>query len=198
MSQKWVQGKLFPVKKICGKCGVEKPLDKFHFECKRNNTRRSRCSDCSNTQNRKWRSDNRENEIQRCRKYREDNREKDREYHRRWSAANRDKRNAIGAKYKAAKIHRTPKWLTKEQCKQMEDMYIKAHWLTKQTGVKYHVDHIIPLQGDNVSGLHVPWNLQVITAAENCGKGIKFDGMNIPCLGISIPINSKKVKVMQC
>ena len=197
MSQKWVQGKLFSVKKTCTKCGVEKPLDKFHFRCKRDNIRHAKCSDCVRESNRKWRSDNREKEVERHRKWRSENREKSRECHRKWYAANKEKSNALGAKYAAAKIHRTPKWLTKEHYKQMEDMYIKAHWLPEQTGVKYNVDHIIPLQGDNVSGLHVPWNLQVITAAENFSKGNKFDGMNIPCLGISIPINSKKVKVMQ-
>ena len=197
MSQKWVQGKLFLVKKICTKCGVEKPLDKFYFRCKRGNARRSRCSDCMNAQDRKYHADNREKQLERYRKWRSENREKDRESTRKWGEANKDKRNAREAKRRAAKLQRTPKWLTKEHYKQMADMYTKAQWLTEQTGVKYNVDHIIPLQGDNVSGLHVPWNLQVITAAENFSKGSKFDGMNIPCLGISIPINSKKVKVMQ-
>ena len=162
MSQKWVQGKLFPVKKICGKCGVEKPLDKFHFKVKRDNTRERQCPECRNAKNRK---------------YREDNREKARGSVRKWKLANRDKDNAHSAKRRAAKLQRTPKWLTKEHYKQMEDMYTKAYRLTEQTGVKYQVDHIIPLRGKNVSGLHVPWNLQVITAAENFSKNNKFEVM---------------------
>jgi len=74
------------------------------------------------------------------------------------------------------KKHRsaTPKWLTAEQKRQMRQVYIDAMTVTRITGVPYVVDHIIPLNGENVSGLHVPWNLQVMTREENLKKSNKL------------------------
>jgi hypothetical protein len=80
------------------------------------------------------------------------------------------KRNASNALRRAAKLHATPPWLTKEHKKQIKDRYLEAAKRTQETGIKHHVDHILPLQGETVSGLHVPWNLQILTAAENISK----------------------------
>ncbi len=57
--------------------------------------------------------------------------------------------------------------------KEIENIYKKAKDLTKQTGISYQVDHFYPLNGENSSGLHVPWNLQIITAEENLKKNNK-------------------------
>lgn len=105
------------------------------------------------------------------------------EYRRRgrdYKKQNMGKVCALNTKRYAGKIKRTPKWLTKEDLRQMELMYIEASRLSKETGVSYQVDHIIPLQGKSVSGLHVPSNLQILRADENIRKGNKFTPGEIP------------------
>lgn len=82
---------------------------------------------------------------------------------------------AYAAKRKAIKIQATPCWLTKEDFEAIEKFYEEAYNLKMLTGEEHHVDHIVPLQGKNVCGLHVPWNLQVLTARENIAKSNKFD-----------------------
>jgi len=67
----------------------------------------------------------------------------------------------------------TPKWITADQKLDMRMLYLKAQELTKMTGERYVVDHIIPLISPDVCGLHVPWNLRVITQEENLKKSNK-------------------------
>ena len=83
---------------------------------------------------------------------------------------NSGKVNAWTAKRHAAKLEATPKWLTEEHLKQIEAFYVEAARLTRETGVRHEVDHIVPLQSKKVRGLHVPWNLQVLTKEENNRK----------------------------
>ena len=91
-----------------------------------------------------------------------------------WAKNNPDKHNALGAKYRAAKLQRTPPWLTKEHWDDIRYVFSVAKELEKFSEESLEIDHIIPLQGGNVSGLHVPWNLQILTSSENASKGNKF------------------------
>lgn len=64
----------------------------------------------------------------------------------------------------------TPKWLTDTHKMEIRLKYRLAIELSRATGERYAVDHIIPLHGENVCGLHVPWNLQVLTQKDNLAK----------------------------
>ena len=68
----------------------------------------------------------------------------------------------------------TPKWLSQEQKLFMRQLYIQARKLTELTKERYVVDHIVPLRSHEVCGLHVPWNLRVITQEENLKKSNKL------------------------
>jgi hypothetical protein len=70
-----------------------------------------------------------------------------------------------------AKLQRTPAWLTKDDLWIIQQAYELAALRTRLFGVPWHVDHVLPLQGKTVSGLHVPTNLQVILGVENARKG---------------------------
>jgi len=105
------------------------------------------------------------------------NREKDLENHnarnRLWNSKNKDKKAALEGKRRSAKLQRTPKWLTKDDLWLIEEAYSLTQLRTNLFGIDWHVDHIIPLQGKLVSGLHVPSNIQVIFATENVKKSNK-------------------------
>ena len=68
----------------------------------------------------------------------------------------------------------TPPWVTRKQKTEMRALYQAAIHLSKTTGERYVVDHIIPLRSEVVCGLHVPWNLRVITQDENLKKSNKL------------------------
>lgn len=76
------------------------------------------------------------------------------------------------SKRRAARIERTPPWADLDA---MRAIYAEAQRLTAETGTPHHVDHVIPLQGKLVSGLHVPSNLQILTGSENSKKRNRFE-----------------------
>ena len=82
---------------------------------------------------------------------------------------------ARNGKRRAAKLLRTPKWLTQDDLFFIEEAYHLAKLRTELLGIPYHVDHILPLQGKTVSGLHVPANLQVIPATINLKKSNRHE-----------------------
>ncbi len=96
---------------------------------------------------------------------------------RRYNKRNMAKVRAITIKYNSKRQRATPAWLTLEDWAAMNAMYAKARRLTRKTRIKHHVDHIIPLNGKYVSGLHVPGNLQILTQSENAAKSNRYAGL---------------------
>ena len=173
--------------KECSKCGEEKPLDSFSWKVKSAGRRHAKCKSCVKLHDAKYRADNKDRRKKYDEKYREnnreqikarksnwrdENREKLRQSYRVYRVNNRDKCNASWVKYEAAKISRSPQWADQHL---ISEYYKEAMRLQELTGIKFHVDHIIPLRGELVSGLHVETNLQLLPAHENLGKSNSFD-----------------------
>ena len=101
------------------------------------------------------------------------NQEQIKAYNKAYRKANPAKMNANRAKRIAKKRHATPPWLTTAQLHSIELFYQAASWVQSILEEPIEVDHIVPLQGKDVCGLHVPWNLQLLPAALNRSKGNK-------------------------
>lgn len=108
----------------------------------------------------------------------EKNRHKDNSYKAKWNKDNKDKKLVLTRKRQIGKINRTPRWLTDFDKLKIKCIYSIAAMLTRENKEPWHVDHIIPLQGKHVSGLHVPSNLQFIRGKENSKKFNKFEGLD--------------------
>ena len=93
----------------------------------------------------------------------------------RWRRENPGKVLALTRKRQLAKIQRTPPWLSDDDYWMMSQAYELAAQRSKLFGFSWHVDHIIPLQGKDVSGLHVPLNLQVIPGSVNSQEGNRME-----------------------
>lgn len=124
----------------------------------------SGCVPCCSKRNLSFNSLNREPNNLYATKYREEHKEEISAWGKEYYKDNKSDFIARNAKRHAAKLQRTVSWANLSKIK---DIYSKC-----PTG--YHVDHIIPLQGELVSGLHVENNLQYLTASENMIKGNKF------------------------
>ena len=100
------------------------------------------------------------------------NRERKLAHSRKWKAANPAMCSAACMRRHAAKLQRTPAWADHGL---IEAFYMEAAHRTEQSGERHEVDHVYPLQGKLVSGLHVHENLLVITKSENAKKRNSFE-----------------------
>lgn len=166
---------------ICLECGREKAREpSFKQKCKEYNE--------SRVEYRKQRYlEKREEILEKQKKYVEKNWDvisekraamrKTAEYKemmRQWREKNKFSIYQRNSERRAAKLRGCPKWLTKEDKRVISSIYEMAARLSECLGIKHHVDHIIPLQGEGVCGLHVPWNLAPIPASINIRKRNKL------------------------
>jgi len=104
-----------------------------------------------------------------AKKWRENNKDHLKKWRKNWLIMNKGKHNAKCSKRRSARLNATADWADEQKIK---EIYNLSSFLTLTTfGKGYHVDHIIPLQGRNVCGLHVEGNLQIMRAEDNLKKG---------------------------
>jgi len=121
---------------------------------------------------RAWALANPEKKKESVDKWRNNNLDQHNATNRKWNKNNKPRKAALQAKRKSVILQRTPSW--DPEAHLIVAKYQLANMLSQASGTPYHVDHIIPLQGKNVSGLHVFSNLRVIPGAENVKKSNKY------------------------
>ena len=171
--------------KKCSGCKEEKLFENFSKNRHRKCGYHNECKSCVKKYKNKnkeilaikqkaYKEDNKEKISENRKRYYELNKKTERSTNKAYSAKNRARIYANNAKRRAIKLKATPKWLSKDQLEDIVDFYEIAQAFRLYTGQEYHVDHIVPLQGENVCGLHVSWNLQIILASENLRKSNKL------------------------
>ena len=122
-----------------------------------------------------WYNENKEKTIARALEWSKNNKEKRKKFKKIWYENNLDRGTAYAAKRRAVLLEATPSWLTNRQVEEITEFYTLAkelQWLSEEP---FHVDHIVPLQGETICGLHVPWNLQILPASDNIRKHNKLE-----------------------
>jgi hypothetical protein len=172
--------------KPCTRCSVVKSLFDYYKDKRASDGATSACKECHKVSLKSWADRNRDKCAALMRSYRERHPDRAKASVYAWRANNKDKLsknsclyakrhpdkvNAIAAARKARKLNATPPWADLAAIKKF---YAEARRLERETGVKHHVDHIVPLQSSVVCGLHVQNNLRVLPAFDNLSKHNKL------------------------
>lgn len=160
--------------KYCASCANVKALLEFGSDAHTPDFKNRNCRECVNATTNTWKKENRQvvNNYQKAYYYA--NLEKMRDKSAKWGRLHKDAVAANSALKRANRRKATPSWLTDSQRQEICWFYKEAKRLERETGIKHHVDHIVPISNHAVCGLHVPWNLQVLTAEDNMKKSNKF------------------------
>jgi len=169
--------------KVCSKCGKTELLVNYYKDKRSKDGLYSKCKKCHLEATRKhskanyWK--NPEGKVAYNKAYYEatksDRLEDNRKRARDWYHKNRGRAITKIREREMKQKLATPKWLSEEHKRQINDIYEHAKDCSMVSGDVYEVDHIVPLNGENISGLHVPWNLQVLPMDINRAKSNKYD-----------------------
>ena len=171
--------------KVCKQCKIKMKLPEFHKDKSiKKDGHRNICKNCCKVYTQEYYTNNKEVVLTSCRKrYKKD---KELIYNRQkiYKSKNRERINKLNSKWKKANPgivnantnnrrlkQRTPGWVDK---KAIRKIYIECDRITKETGIPHQVDHIIPLRGKTICGLHISENLRIIPAKENLAKHAKL------------------------
>jgi len=173
--------------KQCSICKSLKPLTSFYKDKSTKSGLKTACKECNNVKRKKKYHENpydknykslpevKEYLKEYAKEYRTKNADKVKEVISLWAKNNTDKRLATTLKYKYFKVKATALWDSELTEFLIEEASNLAKRREKITGFKWHIDHVIPLQGKNVCGLHVWNNIAVIPAKLNQSKGNKYE-----------------------
>ena len=153
--------------KICTLCKKSKPFTEYNKnKCGRDGYS-PRCILCVRMVAIAWYYANKDRKRAYDAKRRIEKRHLYRAASKRWSDNHPEKKRADTNCRRRRLRQQMPPWMSPTM---MRCFYEQAQRVQKRLGIKYVVDHIIPLRGKGISGLHVPWNLQVIPASLNARK----------------------------
>lgn len=160
--------------KACGRCGAEKPPEEFPKNKYGKGGVHSCCRACHRAMNAEWRANNKEKAATKNLAWQKANPKKVAANSSAWRKAHPEKVTAIAASRNARKLQATPAWNTELDGLVFSEAYALAKARAKSTGIKWHVDHIVPLRSKLVCGLHTPSNIQVLPAVDNIKKGNRY------------------------
>jgi len=156
--------------KTCTKCNLQKSVQNFYKAKQGRFGVKAVCKSCVAASDKVRKSLNKDQQKLYYKVWCQENPDKKQAATKSWIQDNYDKVLSYNALRRASKKQATlPGYL-----KEIEEIYWLARDLRTITGENYHVDHIVPLKGKEVCGLHVPWNLQVLPADINLAKGNKI------------------------
>jgi hypothetical protein len=153
--------------KYCCECKEAKTLDFFHKSRKHKAGLAPRCIPCAIKVASQWYAANKDRKREYDAIRRLQKRHLYRQASKRFRDASPGRKNADTQARRAALAKRIPPWIKASEC---VAFYESAERVSKCLGIKHVVDHVIPLRGKMVSGLHAPMNLQVIPEVLNLKK----------------------------